>query len=196
MRKPNVVVVVLGLVFAVALSASAATNLLKNGDFEAANVNPWTTYGNAKIELDTAAHSGKGAGKVTVGAVGANFWDSGLQYTGVEFKANTQYTWAAFVKAAQPRRINMKPELAQDPWTGYGEKQQDMTADWKEIYVEFLPPAAVKPASLTWHIAESTATFWVDDARWYEGKYEPLQPPAAVSPKAKLAVRWADMKTR
>lgn len=180
------------------LSTHAQTNLAKNGGFEDGKPDPFVTYGAAVLSVDNAEKfAGNASLHVDVTAQGANFWDSGLQYnTDVTFKGGTQYTWAAFMKAASARRINMKPELAQDPWTGYGEKQQDVTTEWKEYYVEFLPAAEVNPASLTMHIAEVAVPFWVDEVRWYEGNYTPGGQTTAVEPKGKLATSWASLKSR
>jgi hypothetical protein len=197
MHRTRILSAVAALSLSVSLAAHAATNLLKNGDFEGGDTAPWSVYGSATITLDTKTpFDGKGCGFVQVNAAGANFWDSGLQYAGVEFKANTQYTFAAFVKAEGAKDINFKPELAQDPWTGFGEQMKNIGTDWKEYYVEFQPAAVVTPASLTLHIAADDKDFWIDSARWYEGKYEPAAPPAAVEPSDKLATTWAKLKER
>ncbi|MBM3213788.1 hypothetical protein FJZ36_02585 [Candidatus Poribacteria bacterium] len=189
----------LALMMGVALSASAAVaNLAKNGDFEAGNTDPFVTYGDAQLKLDTTQkHTGKASAMVTVAKKGANFWDSGFQYNpGIEFKANTQYTFAAWVKSEGPKNINFKPELSADPWTAYGEKMMATTTTWKEYYVEFKPAALVKPASLTLHIAENDLDFWIDDVRWFEGTYVPMDLPTAVEPEGKSTTTWAAIKAR
>jgi hypothetical protein len=179
---------------------AAPKNLIPNPDFEDGTVNPWTFYGQAALSVSKKGegHNGSRALYVQVNAVGANFWDSGIQYNkAIVFNKNTQYTWAMFFKAEKARRINVKPELSVDPWTAYGETMMNVTPEWAEYYVQFKPPVDVVPASLTLHIAEVTVNFWMDDVRWYEGTYEPAEGvPFAVEPKAKLAVTWADMKTR
>lgn len=174
-----------------------AQNLLKNADFEGANTDPWSVYGAATLTVDaTQKHSGKSSGYVDVTAKGANFWDAGLQYLNIEFAAGTQYTYAAFVKAEAPKQINFKPELSADPWTAYGEKMMDIATDWKEYYVEFKADAKVTPAALTLHIATDDTNFWIDDARWYVGTYEPGNLPTAVDPNEKSATTWAALKSR
>jgi len=190
----------MGLGVALALSGAVlarAQNLLKNGDFEAGNTDPWSVYGAATLKLDTTEkHSGKASAFVDVTAKGANFWDSGFQYLNIEFEANTQYTYAAFLKAEAPKKINFKPELSKDPWTGYGEKMMEISTTWKEYYVEFKPDTKVTPAALTLHIADDDTNFWIDDARWYVGTYVPGDQPTAVDPKGKTATVWAEMKSR
>lgn len=184
-----------------ALNVQAAPkNLVPNGDFEDGTTAPWSFYGQAALSTSKKGEGNNGsrAMLVQVNAVGANFWDSGIQYNkAIDFKKNTQYTWAMFFKAEKARQINVKPELSVDPWTAYGEKMMNVTTDWAEYYVEFKPAVDVVPASLTLHIAAATVNFLMDDARWYEGAYEPAEGvPFAVEPKAKLAVTWADVKTR
>lgn len=186
--------------FALTLSGSvsqAATNLLKNGNFEDGTTNPFSVYGAATLKLDTTEkYAGNASGYVDVASKGANFWDSGFQYLNIEFEANTQYTFAAFVKAEAPKQINFKPELSANPWTGYGEKMMDITTSWKEYYVEFKPPVKVTPAALTLHIAADDVNFWIDNVRWYVGTYEPETIPTAVDPKGKATTTWAALKSR
>ena len=179
---------------------AAPKNLVPNGDFEDGTTQPWSFYGQAALSSTKKGegHDGSRAMLVQVNAVGVNFWGSGVQYNkAITFTKNTQYTWAMFFKGDKGRRVNVKPELSVDPWTAYGEKMMTITPEWAEYYVEFKPAVDVVPSSLTLHIAEVMVNFWMDDVRWYEGVYEPAEGvPFAVEPKAKLAVTWADMKTR
>jgi hypothetical protein len=187
----------IALTFCGVVVAQAAENLIKNGDFEGGNTDPWSVYGKATLKLDTTEkYAGKASGYVDVSEKGANFWDSGFQYLNIEFEANTQYTYAAFVKAEAPKQINFKPELSADPWTAYGEKMMDVTTTWKEYYVEFKPAVKVTPAALTLHIAADDGNFWIDNARWYIGTYEPGNLPTPVDPKEKTATTWAALKSR
>ncbi|HGE70582.1 TPA: hypothetical protein ENX78_07090 [Candidatus Poribacteria bacterium] len=182
---------------------------LENGGFETGNTAPWTLYGNAKMEvvkqLTGAAIpenliEGKYALHVTVNEKGANFWDIGLQHKGHVFKAGKVYTLAAFLKSKEgPLQINFKPELAVDPWTGYGEKEFTMTDKWAEYFVTTPPmPNDVDPASLTFHIGYTKGEFWMDGVRFYEGKYkEPdFKPTKAVESRNKLSTTWGDIKNR
>lgn len=180
--------------------SAAPKNLIPNGDFEDGTTQPWSFYGQAALSISKKGEgrNGSRAMYVQVNAVGVNFWDSGVQYNkGIDFTKDTLYTWAMFFKAEKPRRINVKPELGVDPWTAYGETMMNVTTEWKESYVQFKPPVDVVPASLTLHIAETTVNFWMGDVRWYEGAYEPADGvPHAIEPKGKLAIRWAEMKSR
>jgi len=182
---------------------------LENGGFETGNTAPWTLYGNAKMEvvkqLTGAAIpenliEGKYALHVTVNEKGANFWDIGLQHKGHVFKAGKVYTLAAFLKSKEgPLQINFKPELAVDPWTGFGEKEFTMTDKWAEYFVTTPPmPNDVDPASLTFHIGYTKGEFWMDGVRFYEGKYkEPdFKPTKAVESRNKLSTTWGDIKNR
>ena len=96
---------------------------------------------------------------LVVPVAGANFWDAGLQHTGHVFKAGKKYTLSAFCKCKQGTlTINFKPELGQDPWTGYGEQPFTMTDEWVEYSVT-TPVFATdtSPGNLTFHIAYTPA---------------------------------------
>ena len=179
------------------VAASAQDNLIENGDFEGGVTDPWGVYGDATLTLDASeVFEGSASGKVEVGAAGANFWDSGLQYNvDVTFTGGQLYTWAAFVKSEGAKNINWKPELAADPWTAYGEQMLAMGPEWTEYHIEFTPDSDVDPGSLTMHIAESGEDFWIDNARWYEGAYV-APTTTAVDAQGKVATAWGSLKSR
>ncbi len=106
-------------------------------------------------------------------SAGANFWDAGLQHTGHAFEAGKQYTLSAFLRcSAGTLDINFKPELAADPWTGFGDQIFTMTNEWAEfIFTTPVLEANVSPAAITFHIAFAAAEFWIDGVRFYEGQY-------------------------
>jgi len=175
--------------------AYGAENLLKNGGFESGALDPWSTYGDVTPKvIDKDAIEGKYCLQVTVNSKGANFWDSGLQHAGHTFQKDKVYTLAAFLKSPNKLQINFMPELAKDPWTGYGEKAMTMTENWQEYYITTPPmPNDVNPATITFHIAFDKGDFFIDGVRFYVGEYTPGTP-TAVQPKSKLAVTWGSMK--
>jgi hypothetical protein len=70
--------------------------------------------------------------------------------------------------------INFKPELQQDPWTGYGEQVITITDEWAEYHVTTpVFEETTSPASLTFHCGFAAGEFWVDDVQLYEGDYVP-----------------------
>jgi len=149
-------------------------NLLANGGFEDGVMAPWSTYGNVTAEVVSAgAIEGDSCLHLTVHSAGANFWDAGLQHTGHVFEAGKQYTLSAFLRcSAGTLDINFKPELAADPWTGYGDQIFTMTDEWTEFSVTTpVLSATVSPAAITFHIAFAAADFWIDNVRFYEGQY-------------------------
>jgi len=146
-------------------------NLLANGGFEDGVTAPWSTYGDASMEVVQGdAASGLYSLKVTVNSAGANFWDAGLQHTGHVFEAGKSYTLSAYLKAQDgPMDINFKPERAADPWEGYGDQVFTMTTEWAEYSVNTgVIPADVDPASITFHIAFAPGVFFIDDVRFTE----------------------------
>ncbi|GIX06720.1 MAG: hypothetical protein KatS3mg115_1123 [Candidatus Poribacteria bacterium] len=196
----------------VALAAWAAPrdempNLIPNEGFEDGVPDPWVFYGQVAFAMANRndAYEGTEALQITVAAAGVNFWDSGVQYRGagqpLVFEQGVTYTWAFFMKADHPVNVNIKPELAQDPWTGYGERQVLVTEEYQEFWTTWQTPQDVIPAQLTLHVAFDAATLWMDAPRWYEGEYIPYEEwigevPQAVNPVGKLTVTWGALKGR
>jgi hypothetical protein len=159
------------------------TNLLTNGDFEMGTLDGWGGYGDNTREVVTElvgaavpedVIQGDYCMHVVVNSAGANFWDGGVQtYQGQVFEAGKKYTFSVWLKCAEgTRQINIKPELAADPWTGFGSQEVTMTDTWAEYYVTTpVLEADVNPASLTMHIQYDAGEFWIDDAKFYEGDY-------------------------
>ena len=79
-------------------------NLLVNGDFETGVVDPWTVYGATLEPVQTDPLEGAFCLEATVDAAGANFWDSGIKYTGLTFQNGKKYTLSAFLKCDQGTR--------------------------------------------------------------------------------------------
>ncbi|UCD49139.1 MAG: fasciclin domain-containing protein [Phycisphaerales bacterium] len=153
-------------------------NLLANGGFEDGVTAPWSTYGDATMEVvGEGAIEGTSCLHVTVNSAGANFWDAGLQHTGHVFEAGKQYTLSAYLRCSEGTLdINFKPEKAADPWTGYGDQIFTMTDVWTEYTVTTpVLEEDVDPAAITFHIAFAPGDFYVDDVKFYEGEYVPAQ---------------------
>ena len=181
--------------------AQEAENILQNGDFEDGIVNPWTSYGPVQIEVvgkKAEPIEGDFCLHVTVLQKGANFWDAGVQYRNLVFEKGKKYTLAVFMKAKKPMNVNLKPELAQNPWTGYGEKMVWVTEEWGEFHTTTpVMPVTVNPAQITFHVAFDANEIWMDYVRFYEGDYVPPdigEQGFAVRPKDKLAAVWGELK--
>jgi hypothetical protein len=148
-------------------------NKLINGGFEDGVMDPWGIWGATAEVVTVNPVEGLSCLHVTVPQAGANFWDSGLNQGGHVFQAGKKYTLSAWLRCSQgTMRINFKPELQQDPWTGYGEQVMTMTDQWAEYSITTpVFGQDVSPASITFHIGFDAGDFWVDGARWYEGEY-------------------------
>ena len=156
--------------------AQDVVNILDNGGFEDGVTDPWGAYGGVTMTIvqDDPAE-GQYCLQLEVAAAGANFWDSGLQHAGHVFEQGKHYTLSAFLRCSDGELdINFKPELGQDPWTGYGAQAFTMTEEWQE-FTTTTPvfTADVDPATITFHIGYEASTFWIDGVRWYEGDYVP-----------------------
>jgi len=181
---------------------------LENGGFETGSASPWSLYGDGSIEVVRQLKDaevpedpieGRYALHVTVNSAGGNFWDIGFQHDAHVFKSGEVYTLAAFLKSKEGfPQINFKPELSQDPWTGFGAQEFTMTEEWQEYYITTpMMPDDIDPASLTFHIGYAPTEFWVDGVRFFEGEYEEpdFTPPGwAVKPHGKLSATWGSIK--
>ena len=165
--------------------AQDVVNLLTNPGFEDGTLDGWGGYGDntreAVTELVGAAVpedviEGNYCMHVVVNTAGANFWDGGVQtFNSQVFEKGKKYTLSVWFKCAEgERQINLKPELAQDPWTGYGSQEVTMTEEWAEYYVTTpVMTEDVDPATITMHIQYEPGEFWIDYAQFYEGDYVP-----------------------
>ncbi len=165
------------------LNPPPPTNLLTNGGLEWGTLEGWGGYGDNTREVvtelvgaDVPEPPAEGAYcmHVVVNSAGANFWDGGVQtFQNQVFEAGKQYTFSVWLKCASgTRMINLKPEIAADPWTGYGDQQVTMTDTWAEYSVTTpVFEADVTPTSITLHIQYEPGEFWIDGARFYEGEY-------------------------
>jgi hypothetical protein len=159
-------------------------NLLTNGGFEDGVTDPWGIWGDVSAEVvqqlvgaavAEAPAEGTSCLHVTINSAGANNWDYGMNQGGFTFQKGKKYTLSAFLKCKEGTlQIRFKPELQQDPWTGYGEQVITMTDRWTEYSVTTPVFAAdTSPGSTTFHIAFAAGEFWMDGARFYEGDFVP-----------------------
>ncbi|MDA1191576.1 MAG: carbohydrate binding domain-containing protein [Candidatus Poribacteria bacterium] len=205
-RIRNVLAVLMATFISVvtAYAADDIVNLVENGDFENGGYAPFVSYGPVTLALTKQkadAHTGSDALTADIPGPGANFWDAGIQYNrqpDVIFEKGVEYTWAFFMKADPPVRINIKPELGVDPWVAYGERQVDVTDEYQEFVTTWTAGVAVVPASLTLHVQFGKSTLYMDDVRWYEGEYVPFDDTGAqaVEPEGKAATTWGSLKAR
>ncbi|MCX5643838.1 MAG: discoidin domain-containing protein, partial [Phycisphaerae bacterium] len=179
----------IGLVASAPSPAQQVTNLFQNPGFETGALAPWGSYGGTvtsavvKDCVGATVPEGPIEGtyclNVKVSGPGANFWDGAVSPVLVAgqgtFKKGVKYTLSLFLKSKKgTATINLKPELAQDPWTGYGEAQVTATEKWTEYHITTPVMAAdVTPAHVTFHVEFAAQEFWIDDAKWYEGDYVP-----------------------
>ena len=183
-----VCVVMLGVSY-----AHAVDNILANGGFEDGVMEPWGLYGDGASGEVVSGDAVEGQLFLHVTTpLGGNFWDAGLQHGGHVFEGGKSYTLSAFLRSPDNAQINFKPELAEDPWTGFGSQEFTMTGTWEEYSISTGVLADnVDPGSITFHIAYAVATFDIDGVRFYEGDYVE---PAAVKPAGKVATLWGKMK--
>jgi len=167
--------------------AQQVTNLLQNGGFETGLMTPWTSYANApSVRTQTVVKDCVGADvpegpiegsyclNVNVTTLGANNYAIGLSPRPQQpYQQGKQYTFSVFMKCKTGTlQVTLKPELAADPWTGFGDQIFTMTNEWAEFSVTTpVLEANVSPAAITFHIAFAAAEFWIDGVRFYEGQY-------------------------
>jgi len=180
---------VLGFVASGPGQAQQITNLFQNPGFETGALAPWGSYGGTvtsavvKECVGATVPEGPIEGKyclnVKVSGPGTNFWDGAVSPVLVAgqgvFQKGKKYTLSLFFKSKSgTATINLKPELAQDPWTGYGEVQVTATEKWAEYHTTTpVFTTDVTPAHVTFHVEFKAQEFWIDDVKWYEGDYVP-----------------------
>ncbi len=179
------VVLLVGLTGFGTSHAQEIENLLVNAGFEDGTETGWGGYGGhtrsivtelvgANIPEDVV--EGSYCMHVVVPTAGANFWDAGIQtfYSGA-FESGKQYTFSAWFKSKEGElQLNLKPELAQDPWTGYGAEMVTITEEWTEYHVTTpVLTAAVNPAQISIHVQNQPGEFWMDYVQFYVGEYVP-----------------------
>jgi hypothetical protein len=182
----------IGFVVAGPGQAQQITNLFQNPGFETGAVTPWNSYGSAaatvtstvvkdcvNADVPEGPIEGTYCLNVKVSGPGTNYWDGALTPAllpgeGI-FRQGKKYTLSLFLKSKSgTAQLNLKPELAQTPWTGYGSSQVTATDKWAEYHITTPVFAAdVSPAHITFHILFKAQEFWVDDVKWYEGDYVP-----------------------
>ena len=171
--------------------AQEITNLLLNGGFETGVLSPWNSYANApSVRTQTVVKDCVGATvpegpiegsyclNVNVTTLGANNYAIGLSPRPQQpYQQGKKYTFSVFLKCKTGTlQVTLKPELAADPWTGYGSTVVTMTDKWAEYYTTTpVFASTVMPGQLTMHIGYALAEFWVDDAKFYEGDYVPTR---------------------
>jgi hypothetical protein len=185
-----VAALMLGFVTTGASQAQEVTNLFQNPGFETGALAPWGGYsGGSATITSTVVTDCVGANvpegpiegnyclHVKVSGPGTNFWDGSIEpplLPGARvFQKGKKYTLSLFFKSKSgTATINLKPELARDPWTGYGETQVTATEKWAEYHTTTpVFTADVNPAHVTVHVQFKAQEFWIDDVRWYEGDY-------------------------
>lgn len=176
-------------------------NYFVNGGFETGAFEPWGTFGNIEVAvvgaLDGAAVpeepiEGESCLHVTVLPGNANWWNVGLQSSGAVFETDKKYTVSVFMKAKEGTfQVDIKPQMAADPWPGFGQQTVTITEEWAEytvttpVFTEDTSPPAV-----TFHTGFAPGEFWIDGARFYEGDYVPPVLPKKV--KARKPVPAVD----
>jgi hypothetical protein len=184
------VVLMVGFVGIDQSRAQDVVNLLRNGGFEDGVMTPWGIYDNTgggargevitddPIEGDYCLH-------IVVPQANANYWDVGLNQGGLVFESGKKYTLSAWLKCdSGTLDVSYKPELAQDPWTGFGALDFTITEEWDE-YSTTTPvmTSDVSPGEVVFHIGFTPGELWVDGVRWYEGDYV-APPPVTVEERA------------
>jgi regulation of enolase protein 1 (concanavalin A-like superfamily) len=184
----------IGLILSGSGQAQQITNLFQNPGFETGVLTPWGSYGGGGATVTSTVVTdcigatvpegpieGKYCLNVKVSGPGTNFWDGAVSPVLISgqgiFRQGKKYTLSLFFKCKSgTATINLKPELAQDPWTGYGETQVTATEKWAEYHTTTpVFSADVNPAHVTFHVEFKAQEFWIDDVKWYEGDYVPTQ---------------------
>ena len=113
------------------------------------------------------------------------------------FEEGETYTCSAFFKAEEKRDVAIKIRKF-EVWTVCSQKTVNVGTEWEEHYLTFTSEEDVEAlAGLCFNNTGSDVSYWIDDVKFYEGKYEPTFPGVkAVTARDKLAAKWAEIKAR
>lgn len=181
-------------------SATAVTNLVKNGSFDK-DTEGWSfgaDYGSFKVDPTVKGIVGNAA-LAKVDKVGANAWEPEIHSPGFDLVNGKKYTYAFWAKAEPGKTRVLGCRFEQlDTWVGIGE---DITINdqWKDYYFTGVWTHPSSPPQVVIHIAMNVppnplVDVWFSNFRVYEGDYvaEKLAP---VMPVEKLASSWGRIKS-
>ena len=112
------------------------------------------------------------------------------------FERGITYTYAAFLKAEEPKQITMNAKQDGGDWRSYKNETFSVGTEWEEFWFTFKAQEDAPSMMLEFNNSNSLVNHWIDGVRFYEGEYEPYTPqePEAVEAVGKLLTTWAAIR--
>lgn len=195
-RVTLLMTIVIGLIYANGVgvfSATAATCLLSNGDFEAASLSPWIYQnGNgsqATFGTDTGYNSAKSV-FVSIQNPGPNWWDISLGQKDFTMAPGRRYTLTFWARASQTRTFDVTLQKWEQPFTEIWKKNYSITTSWQKFEVEIdYPSSAVTTTPALWfQLGQRAGSVWIDAVSLCETASQPPPPtPQVVAQSCRVA---------
>jgi len=182
----------------IGVSVHGADNLARNADFEE-GIAEWELRADGdsvgEIRGDGDAISGDLSVFIDIVSVaGTSGWHMALFQDGHTVEIDKEYTFAVWLKGEEPRPVTLYAEMQADPWDGFGREDFELTQEWQEYWITFVPPFTT-PVWLRVALGLSDVNLWADNVRFYEGAYvEDAGPVSAVNPAGRLLTTWAGIR--
>ncbi len=178
-------------------------NLARGGDFEnAADMSEWgLNLGNAGVGTMEIDDEEAAIGEASLFISGINFdpaenWKPQIDQGDFDILEDGVYTISAFLKAEEPREVEMYAELQVNPWTKSPSGTANVGTEWEEFWATGLPAAAA--VGIGFSNRGSKVNYWIDGVRFYSGEYVPTEINGvikAVTPGSKLTTTWGSIRT-
>ena len=179
---------------AISTPARAATCVLANGDFEAAQLTPWYVQGNTaagssgSLTADAGNASIKSA-KVSVNAPGTYEWDVQLVHENVQMVVGKRYTLSFWSKAAAARPASITLQQFDPPFAIMVQQAFTIGTGWQRYDYEFDYPytAVTTSPSFRVNVGGNATAAWFDSISLCESDTQPPPPtPQPVSANCKV----------
>ena len=157
------------LIAATIIPGQAGTNMISNGDFEAATLDPWGGWGNGstrEVSADGGGLGGSGYSMVLTNPTAANLWNAQQLYSfDTALEEGKEYQCSFWVKADVSAVIQV--ELQSANYSANYSGGIDVGTTWTQVNLTFTPTAADRTRFI-FDFGQSAATFYIDDIVFME----------------------------
>ncbi len=151
------------------IPGEAGTNLISNGDFEGATLDPWGGWGNGssrEVSADGEGLGSTGYAMVLTNPTAANLWSAQQLYTfDTALEEGKEYVCKFWVKANASANIQVQLQSADYSANYSGGIAVGTT--WTQIELSFVPTAADR-TRFVFDFGQDAATFYIDDVVFME----------------------------
>jgi len=185
------------------LGGATATNLLVNGDFETAIVDPWHTWNNTGCASSISRQSGNAAvgsacARCDISQTTGTDWHIEFAQYNRSLVQGVNYDLTFWARSGQPRYLSVGSQKGSPDWRNYGLSQRlAITTNWQQYTATFSANETVSDARVQFFLGETTGTVWLDDVRADAApagrvppRFQPGSGPAQRHPPGEGCQRW------